>query len=113
MHIRMLQKPPYEVSYDSFTYRVEPRSDETANTSYIAARLLMNNGRLWEPHHEHQLTRQFSQREGASEAWLVGFEAKREFFLPRSLIDRMIGEGAAEQLGEADTAVIKAQFTTV
>jgi hypothetical protein len=112
MHIRMLRKPPCEVRYDSFTYRVEPKSDGDT-TSYISAQLLNANGRLWEPKHEHELTRRFAESEGAKNAWQVGFEAKREYFLPRSLIDRLVDEGEAELIGEDAAVALKGQFPMV
>jgi hypothetical protein len=110
MYIRMLRKPPCEVSYESFTYHVVPRGEEGGTSSYIAARLVSDDGMLWEPHHEHELTRRFVQAEGAQSAWPVGFEARRELFLARSLIDRLVDEGAAEIISDDLGVAAKAQF---
>jgi hypothetical protein len=92
----MLKKAPYKVSYADFTYTVQPIALEEENVSYIAARMVMANGRLCQPLHEYELTRRIPNHAAAEEAWAIGFEAKGDSFLARAIIDRLVDEKAAE-----------------
>jgi hypothetical protein len=71
---------------------------EGEEASYIAARLLTPKGKIWEPLHEHALTRRFPQKDGAKAAWSAGFETISEFFVPRQIIERIVEQGAAEEI---------------
>jgi hypothetical protein len=92
----MLKKAPYKVSYGEFTYVVQPVVLEEEKVSYIAARMVTENGRLMQPLHEYELTKRFPSLTGAQEAWSEGFVAKEDQFISRALINRLIDEEAAE-----------------
>lgn len=96
MHIRFLRKAPYKLSYGEFTYAVQPVETEGEKTSYIAARMVMSNGHLYQPLHEYEFSRRLSGKDAAEKAWTEGFEAKEDSFLVKALIKRMIEEEAAE-----------------
>lgn len=96
MHTRMLKKAPYKVSYGEFTYTVQPVVLEDETTSYIAARMLTEGGRLMQPLHEYELSKRFANPTGAQEAWSEGFVAKTDLFISRALIARLVDEQVAE-----------------
>lgn len=98
MLIRMLRSAPCNITYAGCDYRVEPVVDEEQNTSHISAQLLTAAGRLWQPRHEEALTKDFPDKNGAEEAWTTGFQTKKEFFLQRALVSRLIDEGDAVEI---------------
>lgn len=108
MHIRILKKAPYKVSYAEFSYVLQPVELAEENTSYIAARMVMPNGRLWEPLHEYELTRRFPTSTGAEEAWTDGFEVRKDLFLARAIMGRVIEEGGAEEVPAPSAALSEA-----
>jgi tRNA isopentenyl-2-thiomethyl-A-37 hydroxylase MiaE len=99
----MLKKAPYKVSYADFTYTVQPVELPEEKTSYIAARMIMANGRLCQPLHEYELTKRFTDLAEAEAAWTGGFEAKGDQFVSRAIIERMIDEQAAELIAAPGT----------
>ncbi len=94
----MLEKSPCEVSYADFTYRIEPIAVEAEDRSYIAARLITEDGVLWEPAHEYALTRNLAHKDAAGHAWDVGFDTTGSFFVPRQIVERLVAEGMAEEV---------------
>lgn len=106
MYIQMLAQPPCEVRYADFNYCVEPVATEGQDTSYIAARLLGPNGKLWEPRHEHALTRILPQKDAAQRAWSVGFETVSDFFVPRQIVDRLLEQGDAQEIAPIPKAFV-------
>lgn len=107
--IRIFKKGPYKVTYGEFTYSIQPVALEEEKVSYIAARMVMANGRLHQPLHEYELSRRFSNLTGAEEAWTAGFEAREDSFLSRELIGRMIDEQAAEVVPQQDAVPSQAR----
>lgn len=96
MHIRFLRKAPYKITYGEFTYAIQPVTAEGEKTSYVAARMVMSNGHIYQPLHEYEFSRQLPGKGAAEKAWTEGFEAKEDSFLVKALIQRMIEEEAAE-----------------
>ena len=93
-----MAKAPCIVTYGGFSYRVEPVVKEADGTSCISARLLDASGELSQPLDEQSLTQNFSQRDGAAHAWSVSFQTKKDFFLQRALVERMVEDGDAVEL---------------
>ncbi len=98
LYVRLLGKPPYEISYAGLTYVVKPIVVEEENVSYITARMLSPTGKIWLPVYEHELSHRFPTREGAAAAWHDGFQANSLLFLPRQIIGRLLDEEAAEEV---------------
>lgn len=98
MLIRMLAKAPCTVTYGGFSYRVAPVVNEVENTSFISARLLDASGALSHPLDEQNLTQNFPHRDGADKAWGVSFQTKKDFFIQRALVERMVEEGEAVEI---------------
>ena len=98
MLIKMLKSAPCNITYAGCDYRVEPVVDETQNTSHISAQLLTASGGLWQPRCEEELTKSFPDKNGAEEAWVAGFQTKKEFFLQRALVSRLIADGDAVEI---------------
>lgn len=106
--IRFLRKAPYKVAYGEFTYAISPVVAEDEKNSYIAARMVMANGHLYQPLHEYEFSRRLPGHGAAEKAWTDGFEAKEDSFLVKALIQRMIEEQAAEVVPAPDGSTARA-----